>query len=94
VELAMATVGIRELKSHLSQYIRRVERGERITITHRGQAVAVIGPAVASPRIRRLEEMVRTGVARWGGGKPRGSARPARLTHGPSVADAIIEDRR
>lgn len=90
----MATVGIRELKSRLSHYIRRVERGERITITDRGQAVAVIGPAAVSPRVKQLEDMVRTGGARWGGGKPRGSIRPPRLTHGASVADAIIEDRR
>ncbi len=90
----MVTVGIRELKSRLSQYIKRVEQGERITITDRGQPVAVIGPAAASPHAQRLEAMLRTGGARWAGGKPRGSARPARLTHGPSVADAIIEDRR
>ena len=90
----MTSVGIRELKSRLSRYIRRVERGERITITDRGQPVAVIGPTFASPRVKRLEAMLRMGRARWAGGKPRGSARPARLLHGPSVADAIIEDRR
>ena len=89
----MASVGIRELKSRLSRYIRRVQRGERITITDRGQPVAVIGPMAASPRIERLEAMLRIGRARWVGGKPRGSARPGRLLHGPSVADAIIEDR-
>ncbi len=90
----MATVGIRELKSHLSKYIKRVEQGERITITDRGHPVAVIGPVVTSPRANRLEAMLRTGAARWTGGKPRGSTRPARLTHGPSVADTIVEDRR
>jgi prevent-host-death family protein len=90
----MATVGIRELKSRLSHYMKRVQRGERITVTDRGASVAVIGPAVASPRTERLDAMLRTGAARWAGGKPRGSARPARRVHGPSVADAIIEDRR
>ena len=90
----MATVGIRELKSRLSRYMKRVQRGERITVTDRGEPVAVIGPAVVSPRTERFEAMLRTGAARWAGGKPRGSARPARLTHGPSVAEAIIEDRR
>ncbi len=90
----MKTVGIRELKSRLSRYIKRVEQGERITITDRGHPVAIIGPAAASSRANRLEAMLRTGAARWAGGKPRGSARPARLTRGPSVTDAIIEDRR
>ncbi len=90
----MATVGIRELKSRLSQYMKRVQRGERITVTDRGEPVAVIGPAGVSPPTERLEGMLRRGAARWEGGKPRGAARPARLTHGPSVAEAIIEDRR
>ncbi len=90
----MGTVGVRELKSRLSQYLKRVERGERIVITDRGRPVAVIGPAAASARTARIEAMLRSGVARWAGGKPRGLARPVRLTGGPSVAEAIIEDRR
>lgn len=89
----MATVGVRELKAHLSQYLRRVGRGERIVVTERGRPVAVIGPA-GSMLTERLEAMLRSGMAWWAGGKPRGSARPARLTHGASVAQAIIEDRR
>ncbi len=89
----MATVGIRALKARLSQYLRRIRRGERIMVTDRGAPIAVIGPAVVSPGTERLEGMLRTGAARWGGAKPRGSARPARLLHGPSVADAVVEDR-
>lgn len=90
----MTSVGIRELKSRLSQYIKRVGRGERITITDRGQPVAVIGPAVISPRAKKLEAMLHAGEAHWAGGKPHGAARPARLIKGPPVADTIIEDRR
>ena len=33
-------VGIRELKAHLSDYVRRAERGEPILVTHRGKPVA------------------------------------------------------
>lgn len=90
----MATVGVRELKAHLSQYLKRVGRGERIVVTERGRPVAVIGPAAASVLTERLEAMLRSGMARWAGGKPRGSSRPVRLRQGPSVADAIVEDRR
>ena len=90
----MATVGVRELKARLSEYLKRVGRGERIIVTERGRPVAVIGPAAGSALTERLEAMLRSGRARWAGGKPRGSARPARLGHGPSVAAVIIEDRR
>ena len=37
-------VGVRDLKAHLSAYLRRAAAGERITVTERGQPVAVIGP--------------------------------------------------
>ena len=89
----MGTVGVRELKAHLSRYLRRVQRGERFVVTDRAHPVAVLGPAAAAPALRRVERLLETGLARWDGGKPHGSLRPARVT-GKSVADAVIEGRR
>ncbi len=89
----MATVGIRDLKAHLSRYLRRAQRGERIVVTDRARPIAVIGPAAAGRVLRRVERLLETGLARWEGGKPRGTSRPARVS-GPSVADAIVEERR
>lgn len=40
----MTTTGIRELKDHLSRYIRRIEAGERIAITAHGRVVAELVP--------------------------------------------------
>jgi prevent-host-death family protein len=37
-------VGARELKQHTGEIIERVRMGERVLITHRGEAVAVISP--------------------------------------------------
>lgn len=39
------TVGVRELRRDLSEYLRRVERGESFAVTSRGRAVAVLGPS-------------------------------------------------
>jgi antitoxin (DNA-binding transcriptional repressor) of toxin-antitoxin stability system len=36
----MKTVGVRELKNRLSEYIRQVRSGEAILVTDRGQVVA------------------------------------------------------
>src|SRR3972149_2107426 len=86
---SMATVGIRELKNRLSEFLRRVADGERITVTDRGRPVAVLAPPGAGAGA--IVTLVREGVARWGGGKPRGSVRPAR-PRGPSsrsVAEAL-----
>jgi len=38
-------VGVRELRRDLSEYLRRVERGESFAVTSRGRAVAVLGPS-------------------------------------------------
>ena len=89
----MVAVGIRELKNRLSQYLKRVKTGERVVVTDRGQAVAVISSPSVTPADRQIEAMLREGIARWEGGKPQGALRPARIK-GPSVAQAVIEDRR
>ena len=39
--------GIRELKDNLSSYIRRVEAGERVSVTAHGRVVAELVPAGA-----------------------------------------------
>ena len=89
----MAAVGIRELKNRLSQYLKRVRAGERVIVTERGKPVAILSPPPTSQADRHIETMLREGIARWGGGKPRGAPHPPRIK-GPSVAQAVIEDRR
>jgi len=58
----MATVGAYEAKTHLSKLLERVSKGEKITITRHGVAVAVLIPpehgATVSPEetIRELRK--------------------------------------
>ena len=40
----MKTVGVRELKNRLSEYLRHVRSGEGVLVTDRGEVVAEIGP--------------------------------------------------
>jgi len=40
----MKTVGVRELKNRLSEYIRQVRFGEGVLVTDRGEVVAELGP--------------------------------------------------
>jgi len=59
--------GIRELKNHLSRYIRRIEAGERIAMTAHGRIVAELVPpgAGASRAARsRLADLVATVLVR------------------------------
>jgi prevent-host-death family protein len=40
----MKTVGVRELKNHLSAYLRRVRLGESVLVTDHGEVVAKLSP--------------------------------------------------
>ena len=63
---AMASVGIRDLKTHASDIVERAEAGEAFLVTRRGKPVAVVLPFTieaedlilghASPFVRLREE--------------------------------------
>jgi antitoxin (DNA-binding transcriptional repressor) of toxin-antitoxin stability system len=40
----MKTVGIRELKNRLSEYLREVRAGENVLVTDRGEVIAEVSP--------------------------------------------------
>jgi len=82
-------VGIRELKAHLSEYIRRAEAGEVVTITDHGRVAAVL----CSPQGRlRIEQGIAEGWV-----KPpatRGALVPINgFKATASVAQILDEDR-
>jgi prevent-host-death family protein len=89
----MSSVGVRELRDNLSEYLRRVREGERLVITDRGQPIGELGPAVAGLNAQRAIALARRGAASWSGGKPKGLLRAPQPRAG-LVSDAVIEDRR
>ena len=89
----MQRVGVRRLRDGLSGYIRRVAKGERIVVTEHDRPVASLGPVTESDEDRVLLELVREGRAEWGGGKPEGVRKAPRVS-GPSVSQAVVEDRQ
>ena len=71
----MIAVGVREIKSRLSAYLRMVKTGEVVLITDRGEVVAELrrpGAASEPTPFPRLNEMIREGTVRLG----RGDAPP------------------
>lgn len=89
----MARVGIRELRDHLSQYLKRVKAGEQVIVTERGRAIAQLVPVEPGTERDALDTLLREGVARWAGGKPQGAAHPAKV-RGRPVAEIVREERR
>ena len=82
------TVGIRELKAKLSEYVSRAASGEEIVVTDRGRPVArLIGLEGASMIERGVEEG-------WITPASRTRLEPAvRFSALRSIADALDEDR-
>jgi prevent-host-death family protein len=89
----MDTVGIRELKTHLSRHLKRVRSGARLLVTERGRSIATIIPVEAPADVDWAHQLVAEGRAHWNGGKPTGARRPAKTT-GKTASAIVLEDRR
>ena len=74
----MASVGVRELRNNLSEYLRRVREGELLVITDRGEPIGELGPAAAGLNAQRARALSRKGGASWSGGQPKGLRRAPR----------------
>jgi prevent-host-death family protein len=88
----MQTIGVRELKAHLSACLKRVQAGQRLTVTDRGRAVAMLAPVAASASVEWAHAMVAAGRAAWSGGKPEGLKRPVK-SRGKAASRMVLEDR-
>jgi len=83
---------VRELKSRLSAYLRRVEAGETVTITRHGVVVGRIVPA-DTPLEARLVALEQAGLLACNGGRLPPLAPVAQTQGSTAVADLLIEDR-
>lgn len=87
LEVSMLTVGIRELKQHASELIRRVrEEGKEIQITYRGEVVALLIPV---NRPTPQEE-----AQAWAEIDSLAAEIEARWPVGVSALEAVAESRR
>jgi prevent-host-death family protein len=93
----MSTVGIRELKNRLTQYLRRTKQGEEVIITERGKPIALIQPirSVEHPVSleARLAKLAAQGFVTLPTQKPLTRVRLAKVS-GPPISKTILEDRR
>jgi len=86
-------VGIRELKSRLSQCVRDVKRGGTIVVTEHGRRVARIVPEGGSVD-ERLKALKDSGAILWSGRRlGRGRAGAQSKKQRPTVAEILVENR-
>ena len=86
------TVGIRELKAHLSRYLRQVKAGATLVITERGKPIGRLLP-IRPATETRLAELAQTGLMAWSGRKLSPREPVARTRGERTVADLLLEDR-
>ena len=89
----MAQAGVREMKDHLSEYVRRARKGERVVITDRGRPVAALVGLGEEAAEAVAWDLVRQGLGEWGGGKPQGLASSPPVP-GRRAEEVVLEDRR
>jgi antitoxin (DNA-binding transcriptional repressor) of toxin-antitoxin stability system len=92
-------VSVRELKKHLSAYLRRAHDGEEITVTSYGRRVARLAKPLAESATPMSVAIERPRAEPWLAqpekpGKSAGLKEPIRPTHGmKTFAETIAEDR-
>jgi prevent-host-death family protein len=90
--MAHATIGIKELKDHLSATLDLVKAGSSVTVTERGRPIGRIVP-LREPDLReKLLALSRTGYCTWSGDPFELPPIGAALT-GSGLADAVNDDR-
>ena len=86
------TVGTRELKNRLSQYLRRVKAGETVIITERGKPVGQIMP-IQSDLNSRLKKLAEAGVVEWNG-HPVPSYEPKVVNRSKGLISDLVSEER
>jgi len=91
--MAERKVGVRELKTHLSGYLREIKKGATIVITERGSEVGRIIPALGSVE-DRMQSLIRSGFADWNGKKLKRRNPVTKLKPGAKTLAEIVSENR
>ncbi|NIM93347.1 MAG: type II toxin-antitoxin system prevent-host-death family antitoxin [Anaerolineales bacterium] len=90
--MAELQVGIRELRNHLSRYLREIKKGRSIVITERGKPIGRIIPKEL-PIEDRVEALMDAGILKWNGKKLE-PTKPVITNQSPQlISDIILEMR-
>ncbi len=88
----MVEVGVRELRDNLSEYLRRVSRGEHLRVTMHGRPVADVMPAGTDDRDRHFRDLAAKGrVSLPSAPIPRDAPEPVRASR--SASQVILDER-
>ena len=93
----MSTVGVKELKDRLTQYLRYTKQGEEVIVTERGTPIALIQPIKSADKAASLEaklaRLAAQGTVTLPTQKPLKRVRLVNV-YGKPISKVIAEDRR
>ena len=94
-DVVASQVSVRDLKTHLSEWLGRVQAGEEVEVTSHRKPIAritAVKPAAAAPT-SPLQKAIDAGLISWNGQNPV-IPPPVKLNDGgPLMSDIVIEDR-
>ncbi len=91
----MLKKGVKEVRDHFTQYLKKVKRGEKVIVTERGRPVVLLSPI---PEVSGVQERIELAAMRGlirlpqKEGKISSLKRKIKLT-GKSLTEIILEDR-
>ena len=94
MDVAIQSVGVRELKDNLSRYLAAVREGGEIVVTDHGHPIARVVPVHGKSGAERLAELIARGEAHPAAKRTRTVPRPVRLRGDATVSDLVAEQRR
>jgi prevent-host-death family protein len=94
VNVAINTVGVRELKDNLSRYLAMVRDGAEVVVTDHGRPVARVIGVKGRTSPERLAELIASGQVTPAAARRRGAPKPLALRAGASVSDLVKDQRR
>jgi len=93
----MSTVGVKQLKNRLTQYLRHTKQGEEVIVTERGTPIALIQPIRSADKAASLEaklaSLAARGAIKLPTQKPLKRVRLVNVS-GKPISKTITEDRR
>jgi len=93
----MSTVGVRELKNRLTDYLRRTKLGEEVVVTEHGKPIALLHPFHPSRKGESLEArmagLASQGIVSLPSGKRFKKFRPFKVS-GTPLSQMALQDRR
>lgn len=89
--MKVRSVGLRNLKTHISEYIHQVQDGNTLLITVRGKKVGRIIPVNAKSE---QDPMLEAGHALWSGKKFSPRIKPVSRRRKETITDILLENRK